>query len=92
MSIRESDSYKNMTAGDACMIVEGVDECDDADTLRAAWQCLLDTGLCWQLQGWYGRTVTTLLAAGELEPPIETHKDYWGNVVPGTGVANDTSA
>lgn len=40
----------------------------DADTLRSAWQHLIDTGLCWKLQGWFGRTAHTLIAAGECTP------------------------
>jgi hypothetical protein len=36
-----------------------------ADDLRSAWQHLIDTGLCWKLQGFFGRTATTLIKSGE---------------------------
>jgi len=29
-----------------------------------AWQHLIDTGLCWQLQGFFGRTAQSLIDAG----------------------------
>ena len=32
-------------------IAEGFIECEDEDTYIKAWQHLIDTGLCWSLQG-----------------------------------------
>jgi len=29
-----------------------------------AWQYLLDTGMCWSLQGCFGRTATSLIEQG----------------------------
>ncbi len=33
-----------------------------------AWQYLLDTGMCWSLQGWFGRTATDLIERGLIKP------------------------
>lgn len=34
-----------------------------------AWQHLIDTGMCWQLQGWFGRTAMRLIEGGVCTPP-----------------------
>jgi len=35
----------------------------------SAFQHLIDTGLCWQLQGWFGRTAMSLIIQGDCQPP-----------------------
>lgn len=57
-------SPKPMDDLDAILIAEGGAQC--ADEYIAAFQHLLDTGLVWQLQGWYGRTAKDLLDRGEI--------------------------
>lgn len=86
MNYRETEFYKTMDSYTACSIAEGFDGIEHTEEeVLTAWQWLVDTGTCWHLQGWYGRTATGLLEAKAIQPPIEDHKDYWGNTVKGTG-------
>lgn len=52
---------------DAVMIAEGVEDAS-IDKQLEAWQLLVDTGLAWQLQGWYGRTAEQLISQGLINP------------------------
>ena len=47
----------------AIMILEGFEECDEETYLEAA-QLLVDTGLAWQLQGFFGRICARLIEDG----------------------------
>jgi len=48
----------------ATMIAEGVDEPESEEQYLEAWQHLVDTGLAWSLQGWFGRTARDLIEGG----------------------------
>lgn len=48
---------------DAVMIAEGVQEASYDETIEA-WQHLINTGLCWKLQGFFGRTAQHLIDQG----------------------------
>ena len=54
----------------ATMIAEGVEEVDSEEVIEA-WQHLIDTGTCWTLQGWFGRTAQALIEAGVCHPAKE---------------------
>ena len=45
-------------------IAEGFIEADSQEQVIEAWQYLIDTGLAWQLQGWFGRTAAHLIGEG----------------------------
>ena len=45
-------------------IAEGWIEAESEDQQIEAWQTLVDTGLAWKLQGWFGRTAAALIEQG----------------------------
>jgi hypothetical protein len=59
------------TPYDASAAVEGFDGIEhDEDTIISAWQYLINTGLAWSFQGWYGRTAQALIDEGICEGPF----------------------
>ena len=56
---------------DATMIAEGVQEAESDEQYIAAWQHLIDTGLAWQLQGFFGRTASAMIQHGVCYMPIK---------------------
>jgi len=55
-----------MSIFEATMMAEGAEgyEADSEEQYLEAWQMLIDTGTCWSLQGWFGRTARDLIEAG----------------------------
>ena len=45
-------------------LAEGFIEAESREQVIEAWQYLIDTGLCWRLQGWFGRTAAGLIEDG----------------------------
>lgn len=45
-------------------LAEGFIEAESEEQIIEAWQHLIDTGLCWRLQGWFGRRARDLIANG----------------------------
>ena len=56
-------------------IAEGFIECEDQDKVIEAWQSLINTGICWQLQGWFGRSAARLIEEGICTIPEEDNDD-----------------
>ena len=50
-------------------IAEGFIEAESEDQVIEAWQFLVDSGLAWQLQGFFGRTATNLIQRGIISAP-----------------------
>jgi hypothetical protein len=50
-------------------LAEGFIEADDEDQVIEAWQHLINTGLCWQLQGFFGRTAMDLIRRDVCQAP-----------------------
>lgn len=48
---------------DAVMIAEGAQEADE-ETYLKAWAHLIKTGMCWTLQGFFGRTAQGFINSG----------------------------
>jgi hypothetical protein len=57
-------------------IAEGFVESESEEQEIAAWQHLVDTGLCWTLQGYFGRTARALIDAGIINPPQYTNDGF----------------
>jgi hypothetical protein len=55
-----------MNAMEAIGIAEGFIETDSEERYVEAWQFLLDTGLVWSLQGYFGRTAVSMIEAGQI--------------------------
>jgi len=54
---------------EAINIAEGYDEPENPEQYYAAWQQLIDSGLAWTLQGWFGRRAIHLIEEGLCKPP-----------------------
>ena len=61
-----------MSNSEAIDIAEGLIETDDLETYTRAWQQLIDTGLAWQLQGWFGREAMRMIRGGYCMMPNQT--------------------
>ena len=57
-----------LSSYNAVGLAEGFVEGTEEEVLEA-WQYLVDTGLAWQLQGWFGRTASDLIDAGIINQP-----------------------
>lgn len=65
-----------MSTFDAVMIAEGVQEAESEEQYLEAWQMLIDTGMAYQLQGWFGRTANQLIEEGHCTKPTTNTQPY----------------
>lgn len=63
-----SAKKKELSQYDAVMICEGASGYEDADeeTQLRAWSYLIRTGLCWNLQGYFGRMAQLLIESNTI--------------------------
>jgi len=52
-------------------IAEGLQDPASEEEYFAAWQQLIDTGLAWSLQGWFGRTAMRYIEEGRCHHKTE---------------------
>jgi len=52
----------------AVALAEGFEEGTEEE-VQEAWQYLVNTGLIWQLQGWFGRTAASMIEGGYIDAP-----------------------
>ena len=50
-------------------IAEGFIDADSEEQYIGAWQHLINTGMAWTLQGWFGRTAQALIEQGVCTNP-----------------------
>ncbi len=62
-ALKTATKGNTMNSFEVVMIAEGVIEAPEEEQIEA-WQNLIDSGLCWQLQGSFGRTAAVLIKQG----------------------------
>ena len=65
-----------MSTFDAIMIAEGAEQVESEEQYLEAWQILIDTGMAYQLQGWFGRTANQLIEEGHCTAPTTNNQPY----------------
>jgi len=55
-------------------LAEGFIETQNENQIIEAWQHLVDTGVVWSLQGWYGRNAMRLIENGVIRPGPKNNK------------------
>jgi|TARA_R110002012_G_scaffold121260_1_gene270630 hypothetical protein len=64
-------SMKKLTNLEATLIAEGAQEPETEEQYIQAWQHLIDTGLAWKMQGFFGRTASAMIQSGVCSLPIK---------------------
>lgn len=67
-SMTTTSKVASMDSFTATGIAEGWIECESEEQYIGAWQSLVDSGLAWRLQGWFGRTAERMIEEGLISP------------------------
>jgi hypothetical protein len=67
--LNQNESESDMNNYTATGLAEGFIEAESEEQVLEAWQHLVDTGLAWQLQGFFGRTAASLIEQGYINAP-----------------------
>lgn len=70
------------------MTIERITELQEMHGLKQM-QDLINSGDAWKMEGSYGRAAMANLESGACMLPTESHRDYWGNVVPSRDMLKD---
>jgi hypothetical protein len=65
------EKAEKLSSYDAVLIAEGAQEAKSKEQYILAWQTIIDSGLVWELQGWFGRTAESLIEQGHCTDPRE---------------------
>ena len=71
MEVAMPKRKSKMTNLEAIDIAEGMKEAESDEQYIEAWQHLIDTGLAWSLQGFFGRVATSMIAEGLCYYPVK---------------------
>ena len=66
-----------MTISLAVDIADGMAQPESEMQYLEAWQFLVDTGLVWQMQGWFGRTAVAMIENGYINKPKDDSKELF---------------
>ena len=76
MSSSSDNGKGDNTNFTAVGIAEGWIEAESEEKVIEAWQHLIDTGICWQLQGYFGRTAHRLIEEGICKHPRQARNAH----------------
>jgi hypothetical protein len=76
MTKKLTKKQKAEMLNNAILIAEGAMEPTPTMSYVQAWQHLVDTGMAWELQGFFGRAASRMIAEGTLDPaPISQESE-----------------
>ena len=73
---------KMKTSYDACSVIEGFASFEPTqENILEAWALLIETGVCWNLQVFYGRGATDLIDSGIISKEGKINWETVGSLI-----------